>query len=427
MALPELRNGQQAQVPNIISDDDDDGFQYGVVLYAPVSDGLGYNAHVFKRSVDTDTIVSTFDLSTIAGNPLNLPVNPVDAHWGLAIGIHRESGGDRLWVAGNSHADGGTYQGQPDGSLRLVKSAVGSISSWTSETAFTTGTGANAHTYHIFNTLPNGTLMYFLDQAESTTNSRGRDWLAWCRLPGATAWTPLLGSGNGEFAVTTADTPQGLTADRVYITYVYVDPDTGTIWVMGIWRTFDEDGDSQQRPFIIKSNDLINWTNVNGDTQVMPISWSNFTGYGIGGWGSEVMSAPAFSRTLGIGIAIDSNNFPHVILREGSGLTSLECYWDGNSWESQAVESVGATTAPNPVSITRRGNREMYHITQGTGRVRVRNLVADNSFNMGDEVPSGYIPNFDPVALQRNRLDVLIPIGNTPKVWTFGNGAIMNT
>ncbi len=521
-----VRNMTGAQQPQLCTDLAGT-YQYGVVIT------LAWNAVAYKFNASTKAIVDSFDLSTIAGNPLGLPVYNVDDHYALSCYI---DGDGYVWITGNTHTE----------ALRMVRSTnPNDISAWTTMYAGANYpfniSGANSAEYNIWNRLSDGTSLWFFSQPDSSTNSRGRDWLAgwlplgfgtnWLRLLGArttiaassggtnvatfagagtinvndavvaagflnnnrivvktstgsavvdyvlrsgtsfTSCTLVSGSGtlvsggnvgvpmsvqNSEFASTNADIPQGLTADRVYIIGVFVAPANipqgipERIHVWGIWRTEDEDVQpadqpqttSQQQPFYLYCDSanlgyLNAWKNADGSTHTMPITWANRAS-------AQITSAPPYSIHVGAGVAVDTLGQPYVVMsnmltnsKSDPGVSTYRvCWFDKTAgvWSYYVIPTNRSGSANGPKLVYVHGHP--FLITEGAGgRIRLRADPVNTAMTwfMGPPVgdgsnttPVGKAENAeanpDPIQLQQNnRLDLLLPDGDTPTIHSFGN------
>ena len=457
-----IRNGSTASHPALMTNLADT-FQYGLLLVeGATADEI--DVILWRRDLSVDpadpAAYDTYDLSAdaTAAAGLNLPVNPIDNHWTLGIGIDEQG---RIHIAGNSHANT-LWQGTRG------QHYIRSTAAWSPPTAPTwtvpswaslpwSAAGANSHTYNIFARMTDGRLLFFMDQQDDVFNARGRDWLAYYLPTGAgTTWLPLLGTGNHEFASTNADEPQGSTADRVYVSNVVVEPRhvDGTvidrIWVTGNWRTFNTDGASATAPFVVYSDDpLTSWHNAHGDEVTMPLTWANRADF-------LVETAPEWGSVGGMGIDADSN--PHVVVKNGTSyggtLTSItnssgqteslvsgsvvdgwvHCWHNGTAWVIDRLNGQGSSQPPS-LHCVRDGN---YMLTTIFDRMRIASNFATGTrtnFLIGTDVDSVGAPpgssggneTFsilpDPVALMRGRLELLIPDGATPRVFTFGNHA----
>jgi hypothetical protein len=263
MTLPSGRNGSNSMGPQVMSGFLDADYLYGVNVL--VSGG----AQAFRWHEPTDRY-ETIDLSTVAGNHLDLPLfDRDDDHYGLAIGVDDQ---DTVVVAGNHHENLSGPGGGPPRTTHLLAchdvTAFTNPASWaaasTSHLAALSeqaGAGPGVYTSHLFERLTDGTLLHFLSQSETPADTQGRDHLAFKRRAGA--WSSVLPSG-GHFATTVTTTTTPPEADRVYVCGLHVEPggggpDVDRVHVYGIWRTNDEAGTSQQAPWYLYSDDLLTW------------------------------------------------------------------------------------------------------------------------------------------------------------------------
>jgi hypothetical protein len=434
------RNGAHATTPTFM--ESHDGLcQRGVTIRAD------WGVTVWKYVKATATL-TTADLNAdaVAGPALDIVntynsgaggINSLDDHWALACGVDYEG---RIHLAGNTHVTNQNYCFSDADSLTTWHNSTYANMPW-----FTTG--ANRHTYNHFIRMSDGTLLWFFDQGDTLTSSRGRDYLGYYLPPGTstasilagTGWLKIVGpTSNGVFLSTNADSPQGVTADRVYLIGATIEARTAgdRLHIIGIWRTEDEEGDSQQQPFYAYTDSIgtSTWHNVSGGLATMPITWATRSQVAI-------TSAPGFSSATSWCCMIDGSGYPHVILKNGNSLgdgvltgysTWVRCYWDGSAWQvvSLAANAIGSSNGPSAYYI----NRGIYITCSAVDRAKVRANAGLNStdpyFYAGGPVDSVFIdanhgetytPIADPVGVLRGRLELHIPDGDTPKVFGFGN------
>lgn len=398
------RTGVSTHSPQLMTDVDG-VFQYGVVIRED------WGVTVFKRTKATGA-TTTYDISadTTARTALGLylqngvyGIRSNDDHYALALGVDDQN---RVWLAGNAHGN----------ELRLIRSAAADITSWTQQAGNTFDSlGARKFTYFTFARLSTDQLLVFFNQDDSTTTSQGRDYIAMKLGLGGNTWSAVV--GDGHFATT--ENLAGV-ADRVYVLGVKVDRND-RVHVAGIWRDDDANADSQKRPWYVYSDDLTSWYAVDGTLMSMPLTWTNFAA-------AEITSAPAFSRNYGQGIALDPDGYPSVIVQNGNTDQSyVRLYWDGTDWQSTYLTSDG-TAGGTPIAGSANGpnvhdiRNRLYLMTQGSSRVRVRELDSGAVLYLGP-ADSGFEPNPDPIALLDGSLEVCVPDGDTPRVFTFGNHA----
>lgn len=405
--------------------------QYGVLTRRATSTDP-WGVTVFKRVLSTG-VVTTFDLkdSAVAVAAGITPVGlgdaaGIDNHWNIDCKVDEH---ERLHLYGNCHAT----------RMRYIRSGVGDITSWTdvasTDALYATmpwaGLGVNRHTYGYSCRLSDGTLLWFFTQEDSLSTTRGRDVLGFKLAPGAgTAWTAIR--GDGHFA-TTATVNDG-TANRAYITGLVVDPITDRIWVAGIWRTNDADADSQQRPWIVYSDDAgATWATVTGAVQAMPLTWANSVP-------ATITSAPGFSRTGGQGIALDSDWNPHTVWRNGNSVGTgaiagigsfVHAWWDGTAWQNGDIHAPSGGFGPilNQVPA---GGHDLYSagpvLLAGEYRPRVWSRAGSltdpdglNWLHGGPIESNEWQAICDPERLRMHGiLSLMVPDGDTAAFYEFG-------
>ncbi len=425
------RNGAGNHSPQMMTDVTGT-WQYGILIK------LDGSAWCWKRVLATN-VITTYDLSGAASNALGLPfLETDDDHHALALGVD-ENG--RVHIAGNSFATSLRYirstasGGQAD--ITAWSSAVGSV-------AHSSG-GVNAHTYHDFVRTANGTLIWSMDQRAVLTDGLGIDRLLFKLIPGASAtWQTVLSTN--KFA--TSERVTNGDANRAFLIGLTATAD-GWLHAAGIWRTGDDDGDTQQQPWYLKAHEdeLDVWYNVEDVVHSMPITWANRAA-------AQIDSAPGFSPTNGKGIAIDGDGYPHVVLRNGTSsgagaltdpetlqqrTTWVRCFWNGTTaaWEVADISGAGSTNGPCLHGV----RDELLLIGSISGRCFIRTNGARGTtisggslrFWMGGPVDTTYDPlltfsaifepNPDPVRLQSGWIDLMIPDGDTVKVFSFGSHA----
>jgi hypothetical protein len=363
---------------------------------------------------------------------------------------------DRLHVSGNQHA-GVLWQGQngqhyihSDGNWPPTWTDVSHSSCPWFDIAVV---GSNSYTYNRMTRTPDGVSLWMMDQQDDTYWSRGRDILFWMKEPGAgaLAWTPAAGT-DGHFAVTDANLPQGVSADRVYVDDVVVEAN-GRVWVLLHWRLWDTDGASSIDPCLVYTDTLGDdtaWRNVEGDPVSMPISWATRAQ-------CKIPLATAWGAAGGLAIDIDGN--PHMLIDNGTTrggtLTSIvnelgateslidvngvidkgwHGWWDGSDWQSRKIDRIrydsilqGPLGPSGPPRFARLGT-SMIFMGAADDRMKVRTnggQVGSQLIEWGprlhavieiDGQRETWEPFLDPVAEYRGRLEMLIPDGDDPRV-----------
>lgn len=401
MATPNYHNAVGTQMPQMMANTAGTR-QFGTVIRAS-----GYDLTVFRRTLSTG-VITTFDLATVTVATTNgiTPVNNTEdvnaGHFAIACGVDDQ---ERIWLAGNSLAT----------SPHMIRSDANQLAVWTSITYNTTfpgysTTGGAYTTYHIFNRLNDGRLLYICDQRETDNNAIGRDWLGWILPLNSDVWTPLV--DNGEFIVTTT----GSGPERVYVNGIWVEtlPHSDRVWVWGYFRQSWNDVTTQTPTWLVYNDtvtDKTTWKSVDGSSQTMPMTQSNSTGSQI----SQLHGSYNFASGQ---LVVDTSGFPHLMFKEGATSNYWHVVWNGSSWTwTQAT-----TSAPTPSLFASRDGGVMMYRYFG-GRIRMSRIDGTNAFNIGGDVTSDFtIPYADPIKHQQNgELHLLIPNGDTPAVHSFAN------
>ena len=326
--------------------------------------GLEVINFITRRTAGLD-VLETFDLFSLPGNPLQLPVNTwdglpsgIDDHFGLAVGVDYL---DRVWISGNAREN--FIDDKHSGPLHWTRydPALGDFddpASWTSPAypAVFLACGPNfGHTYHRYARLSDGTLIFFLSQSEAGAAARGRDFLAfYLNATTAGTWQPLITTrlapgldktavaypandapspvGGGHFSQSTSAPSANVNndaalwagpANRVYVSAIHVEvrsPTVDRLHVLGAWRTADADGRSQQQPYYLYCDNPVGnsggWKTITGAAQVMPFAW--VTGFDNRVPSATIIPIGTIQQAVGTGIAIDDQGFPHFVLKNGA-------------------------------------------------------------------------------------------------------------
>ena len=394
------------------------------VASAPTSSTFTITGVATGATSGTCDWIITYDLSLATGNPLGLPVATTsDDHIALVCAV---DGQGRVHVMGNSFFS----------SLKYIRSTatggIADITSWgdATSTISKASTGADAHTYHNLCRRADGTLLWSLDQREILTDGLGIDRLLHKLGPADGSWTAVVDSGEMMVSgrVTNGE------ANRVYLIGMTCTADD-RVHFCGIWRTGDEDADTQQQPFYFYTDDLTTFYNISGTAIAMPVRWVNRATV-------EISSAPGYSPGFGQGVGVDADGYPHVILRNGNSLGAgvltnpatglsygpwVRCYWDGTAWQVAAVVGAGSAYGPSLHRI----RDELYLVSCSGSRAYVRTAAGASSglkFQVGAPVDTSgsggnglvFEPNPDPVLVQSGEICLMVPDGDTPVVHSLG-------
>jgi len=310
-------------------------------------------------------------------------------------------------------------------------------------------------------------LGYYLPLGRTVANIQAGGTAGWRPIcdtaSGTGTWTGVAGSLRGEigFSTGTVDTINdpplpGDDAVRCYVNGIYIErkPAGDRLWVLGHWRT-DRRADGAQHPYVVYTdeiglNTLGSWRNPAGEVVTMPMSWDNRAE-------TEMAGLPC-SRTTGPDtVAVGLDGFPHVVMANGitseiDGLPKgvnpnyggrIRADWTGGAWTWVNIGSGGAThvVAAGPdraiyavqtaataiylvpyggnVSVSPNGGLPVSPRWQKGGDIiQNETITVGSSTAIAADTMKGW---FDPVALSTHgRLDLLIPDGDDPRVYSFG-------
>lgn len=341
---------------------------------------------------------TTFDLSTITGNPLKAPLVD-DGHNNLVV--LRDSAG-YLHVFGNMH----------DMGLRYVRStAPDSITGWAA--AGMVGVNEDAMTYFQAVTVPGYGALGFYRNGSSISgdlflNRHDAATQTWSRVAQL-----LKGSGF---------TP----AENGYIDQPMVDDD-GRIGLFVVWRAGSSFLTTHDITYIQSRDGGTTWESIDGTPLTLPIRPP-----GTSGSGSAAPIAFPVAQNAGIGLinqagaVFDEDGHPHTArwLYDTADKTvyRLRHYWhDGAAWQSEVVAT---TTGPNSstgtIGISRpslfKAGKRVFVIWRDTYQAPQLMNVTDITPG-ADRLPTfplatmdlgGYEPNFDYDAMLAGTLNMLV-------------------
>lgn len=352
-----------------------------------------------KRAVGSD-IWTTYDLSSVTGNPLGAPVLS-DGHNNISVGV--DSAG-YVHVSGNHH----------NVPLRYVRTtSPGDITSWTTGMV---GTQENSVTYPLFVNLPDGRLLFIYRNGESGDgdvyiNRFDTSTLTWSRVS-----NPLAGSG-----LTPVQSP--------YLNQPCVGPD-GTLGLFVVYRISNQASGNHDLGYIKSADGGVTWTDAAGAPLTIPVAASGVTAGATGSLLPLAKASSGYGLINQSGAAIDSQGRPHtaVWLNDtsppgGANLTLHHIYWSGTAWVDELVipslnnGGQASTTLISRVStvctndgrtlLIYRKNRAdpdslwVHDVTPDQPRLEPFRLCA---IDLG-----GYEPTFDYTAVRtRNELNLLL-------------------
>lgn len=411
VSMPHSRNPSTAFGPKVMS-----GFLNKDILYG-VHVTLTAGAVAFKWDKTTGNY-ETVDLSSVAGNHLELPLhNPDDGHWDLAVGVDDQ---DNMFITGNHRPS----SFQVVATTHLLRCAnpddFTNPSSWVAEPTThwddlgdpAAGT-RSVNCYHLFDRMTDGTLLHFPSIAVSLDLLHHRAWGGFKRKNGV--WSDIIDGGFFAIPNNTVE------AARVYITAVLIEPraEGDRVHINGIWRVYPGiDANTAEQPFYIYTDDpgLTTWRYLKVGApgygvQPMPLEWDTRTT-------ATVTSFDTWSEGSVPSIYINpATSAPSFYWRVRDTSTRRRCFWTpGVGWGYED------TTEPlHIMEIQWKGER--WRRSNGPGRCGFRNN-SNQLVMYGPQIANVYTYTFDPVWLrERNVIAACIGEGDTPKVWTIGDGA----
>jgi len=334
---------------------------------------------------------STFSLSTIAGNPLVLPVDN-DPHNTISIIVDAAG---YIHVSANMHGD----------VLRYVRSTnPHDIAAWTAPGM--TGLNEAQVTYPRFALHPDGTLFFlYRDGASGFGDLFLNKW-------NGTAWTQIGKLADGK---TTSENP--------YESRFVIGRD-GSLNLAITWRPNGGDANTNNDVHFIRSTDKgATWKSVDGTAVALPFVHSNTTALALN-------TADTNSGIVNqFGLDTDTNNRPHITLSLSSGAgpdrNIHHLYWDGAAWVNQQVTDLGNTMSlltwgKRPtIACTNDGRTLILYSIARFGATRGIPRLVDVTDGAATDVPLAQLDlrdhemTFDSRALrERNELNVLLSQAN---------------
>lgn len=351
---------------------------------------------------------TTFDLSTIAGNPLVLPVDN-DPHNSASIIVDAAG---HIHVAANMHGD----------VLRYVRSSnPHDITAWTAPGM--TGLNEAQVTYPRFALHPDGTVFFLYRDGASGFG----DLFLNKSAGGTAAWTQVGKLADGK-----------TTSENAYESRFVIGRD-GSLNLAITWRPNGGDANTNNDVHFIRSPDKgTTWKSVVGATVALPFVHSNTT----------AMALDTANTNSGIinqfGLDTDINNNPHIALMLADGSTPdrniHHLWWNGAAWVNDQVTDLGNgfsitnwTTRPT-IACTNDGRTLITYSTPRFGSLRGLLRLVDVTGGANTEVPLSDLdmrdhePTYDGRALrERNELVLLLSQANAdvnnpgPEYWNVNN------
>ncbi len=406
-------NGPDTGGPQCMS-----GFVNNDYLY-----GVWVKMNAFPVAYRWDSLTNTFeifDLSTIAGDPLDTPTYIVsDTHYAYHVGVAPDAAGtaDEMYIAGNHHD---SADGTSPTTGHFVKCS--NVADFTNPASWSLiddvlwdsldgDPNPQTYTYHHFDRLSNGTLLHFFSQSEAFNVSRGRDYLAFKLIEGV--WSPIV--SNGHFAITntvaSGDTP-GDEANRVYVQAIYVDKND-RVHVTGNWRYADADGTSGNGAWYLYSDNLITWfhkATLGGDVaHTMPLTWANRAG-------AEITGQPPTMHSGRKSLYVDPvTGFPRVVIRDQGTSNFYAFFWTVTGWSNELLPAQGGEHQ----DVLWRGER--WRRTNSTTRVSLSRAAGGLTIPIGTGIKSAgvnYSMNPDPIWLrERDVYTICLGDGDDPLIY----------
>jgi hypothetical protein len=375
------------------------------IQYAAWYDQAGA-LQIGKRTLPSE-VWTTFDMGTISGNPLVLPVD-TDSHNDISLIVDAQG---YIHVAANMHGD----------VLRYVKSTnPNDITAWTAPGM--TGLNEAQMTYPRFVLHPDGTLFYMYRDGAS---GNGDVYLN--RKNVGEAWTQLgmLASGKA-------------TNENPYESRFVIDA-AGTLAVAFTWRPSGGDHNTNNDVHFIKSTDKgATWKNVSNAAVTIPLVHADTV--------SLVLDTAATNSGIinQFGLDLDTLGRPHIALTLADGATPdrniHHLYWNGTAWVNQQVTDLrngmgynempmrpaiactndGRTliTTSYPRTNGRRGSFRLIDVTGG----------AATDVSLADLDGRDFEMTYDGRALrERNELNIMLSQANGevtspgPEYWDINN------
>lgn len=260
--------------------------------------------------------------------------------------------------------------------------------------------------YIMFLPRPDGGLILLMAQADNDTQI-GRDLIGFELEPGETEWAALGGTVNNEIAICNEvdeDPPE-----RVYHAGEVVAPD-GTLHCFIYWHW--DSGDNTTRYYLthIKRDPAGVWRDIEDNAVTMPITYDYANANGL----ILPDQLTRYQQTWQASLDADGN--PRIVARDTTGDATGHWYWDGAAWQNETADRRGMRVLINGIEYRYTGIGDyptLRETDSATVLVRVGGPTGDGNFE----------PMPDPVRMQAGVFAICVPDGDTPRVYTFGDGA----
>lgn len=332
---------------------------------------------------------ATFDLSTVAGNPLAAPTVD-DLHNNYVVAV--DSTGF-IHVSGNHH----------DSALRYIRSTTaGSITAWTAPGMV--GTDENSATYPQF--LRRGAELLFVYRNGASGNG---DTFINVYNTGAKTWARR----SQPFKGTAPVSPD----ESAYTNHLALDSG-GVLHVFYMWRTTNDVSTTHDIKYVKSADGGVTWTNAAGAAVAIPIVPSS----GV----VDTLETGNIQQINQSGAAADAAGRPHAVWwTVQTNETKLVHYWyDGAAWHEDTEDTFGLSgiatldlARPAVISYGGRtfvifsrefnGHRSVWRCRDITPTVDGIGRLPEFTLYQGDL--GSYEPSFDTRALdERGELHMLI-------------------
>lgn len=366
---------------------------YGAKRFGAYDNPDTHNVYAYEEVVATGVSL-VWNLSTISGNPLNLPLDFVDEHECPSMCVDANG---RLYIACNNW-----QQNVP----RIVRSTTNeSIQGWEDASSeFVTAPAAGAVGYFRFTPLPSGNVLCIQRERENNLggDNPGVDHLFRSEV-GTPGWQYI-----GELARGAADTE-----DAFYYTNMACDP-TGRVHIFGAWDQSVPLVDVMGHSYCYSDDEGDTWHAVDGTLLTTPFSRTDASGVacrtGID-YGANNQYAYACSY--------DADFYPCGSYHDSAtGLHLIR--WNGTTWSDTTAAFSGLGIGAGLVHF----RHDLWTFARRGTLCELRRVAAPNDvIKLAGVVASPYQPNLDPIRLRDDDVAQMLIADPTATVRSFGNHA----
>lgn len=274
------------------------------------------NIRIWRRNRATNTF-SHFDLSTIAGNPLGLPLDPTalgqEGHENPSLGVD---------AAGHIHVTCNNFLSNVP---KMVRSnSPYDISAWTDiHTQFTSAPAGGQIAYFHFCPLASGNLMVM--QRVRTITGVGN-------APGAEYVYVLEGSNTGWTARGKLMGGAVNTEDAFYRNQQYCDKH-GRVHLFGMWDRIQSGGtDAEKFSYLYTDDEGVTWHAIDGTPLVLGFNYTSASANAINT--GVTLGRSGIDGELGysLGCSVDRNGYPCGVMVDRVALDENIVRWTGTAW-----------------------------------------------------------------------------------------------